>query len=416
MGTTVVELVIVLLLVLVNAVFAGSEIALLSLREGQVRRLAGTGRRGRAVAAIARDPNRFLSTVQVGITSAGFLASAFAAASLAEPLEAPLGVLGSAAEPVALVLVTAALTFVSLVLGELVPKRLALQRAEGWSLRVARPLGWLAKASRPVVTLLGATTDLFVRLLGGDPSRSKEDVSEEEIRDLVASHDELSDEQRRIVDGVFEVADRRVREVLVPRPSVLAFEATAPAAEVLAGLVASGHSRAPVHGGDLDRVTGVVHLRDLVGQDGTAGDHARPALALPDSVGVLDALTRMRAEHQQLAVVVDEHGGSDGIVTVEDLVEELVGEIEDETDRDAAAAVTEPDGSIVVVGGFPVHDLPDLGVEGVPGGDYATVAGLVLDRLGHLPEPGEAVEVAGWRLEVVAVEGRAVGRVRLRPA
>lgn len=416
MGTTVVELAIVLLLVLVNAVFAGSEIALLSLREGQVRRLAQGGRRGRAVAAIARDPNRFLSTVQVGITSAGFLASAFAAASLAEPLEGPLGGLGSAAEPVALVLVTAALTFVSLVLGELVPKRLALQRAEAWSLRVARPLGWLAKASGPVVTLLGATTDLFVRLLGGDPSRSKEDVSEEEIRDMVASHDDLTDEQRRIVDGVFEVADRRLREVLVPRPSVVAFPEAAAAGDVLAGLVASGHSRAPVHAGDLDRVTGVVHLRDLVGQGGTAGDHARPALALPDSVGVLDALTRMRAEHHQLAVVVDEHGGSDGIVTVEDLVEELVGEIHDESDRDVVAAVTEPDGAIVVVGGFPVHDLPDLGVEGLPGGDYATVAGLVLDRLGHLPEPGEAVEVAGWRLEVVAVEGRAVGRVRLRPA
>jgi putative hemolysin len=177
-------------------------------------------------------------------------------------------------------------------------------------------------------------------------------------------------------------------------------------------LVATTHSRAPVYRRDLDDVVGVVHLRDLIEASGTVGEHVRPALALPESLTVLDGLRRLQAERQQLAVVVNEYGGVEGIITIEDLLEELVGEIYDEFDPDVAAVQHQPDGAMLLPGSFPVHDLPDLGVD-LPEGPYTTVAGLVLAQLGHLPTPGETVEVAGWRLEVLGVQRRAITRLRL---
>jgi putative hemolysin len=410
------ELALVGALIVLNAVFAGTEMALVRLREGQLRRLAEESEAGRALARLARDPNRFLGTIQIGITLAGFLASAVAAVSLAEPLKGPLGFLGAAAEPVAVVLVTLVLTFLTLVLGELVPKRIAMQRAERWALLTARPLSGLATVARPLVWLLGRSTDLTVRLLGGDPGATREEITEEEIRDLVVGHRRFTPTQRSIIEGAFEIADRPLRLVLIPRGQVVALKAERPAAEGVAELVRCGHSRAPVIGSDLDDVTGVVHLRDLVGEVGAVGDRARPALVLPETLDVVDALRRMQTERQQLAIVVSEYGGTEGIVTVEDLIEELVGEIYDETDRDVRAVQRQPDGAIVLAGTFPIHDLVDLGVE-LPEGDYATVAGLVLDRLGHLPEtPGETVDIDGWGLEVLAITGRAITKVRLQPS
>jgi magnesium and cobalt exporter, CNNM family len=410
------QLGLVAVLVALNAGFAGSEIALISLREGQLQRLEQQHETGRVLAHLARDPNQFLSTIQVGITLAGFLASAIAAVSLAEPLVEPLGFLGAAAEASAIVLVTLVLTFVTLVFGELAPKRVAMQRAERWALMAVRPLNAIARLARPVIWLLGASTDLVVRVMGGDPSRRREDVTEEELRDLVASQTAFSPEQRTIISGAFEIGHRTLREILVPRRDVKVLDADQPATEGVDRLITLGHSRAPVVHGDLDDVVGVVHLRDLVGADGTTGDRAHAAMALPESIGVIDALRTMQTQRQQLAIVVNEYGGGEGIVTVEDLIEEVVGEIYDETDRDILAVVRQPDGTLVLPGRFPVHDLTDLGVE-VPEGDYATVAGLLLTHLGHIPEqPGETVHVGRWRLEVAEIQDRAITRVRLRPA
>lgn len=415
MNGSLLQLGLVAVLVVLNAGFAGSEIALITLREGQLQRLEQQHETGRILARLARDPNRFLSTIQVGITLAGFLASATAAVSLAEPLVEPLGFLGAAAEPSAILLVTLALTFVTLVFGELAPKRVAMQRAERWGLMAARPLAAMARLARPAISLLGASTDLVVRVMGGDPSRRREDVTEEELRDLVASQTAFSAEQRMIISGAFEIGHRTLREILVPRRDVEVLDADQPATEGVGRLIAVGHSRAPVAHGSLDDVVGVVHLRDLVSGDGTVGDHARAAVALPESLGVIDALRTMQTGRQQLAVVLNEYGGAEGIVTVEDLIEEVVGEIFDETDRDILAVVRQPDGALVVPGRFPVHDLRDLDVD-LPEGDYATVAGLLLSYLGHIPEaPGETVHVAGWRLEAIEVRGRAITRVRLRP-
>jgi putative hemolysin len=408
------EIGLVLVLVVVNAAFAGSEVALISLREGQLRRLEQEGGRGRLVAELARDPNQFLSTIQIGITLAGFLASAAAAVALAEPLVPLLGFLGGAAEPVAVLAVTVVLTYLTLVLGELAPKRIALQQPEPWAKRAARPLTLVTTLTRPAVWLLSRSTDLLVRLAGGDPNRQRQTVTEEEVRDLVATQASFSPQHRTILLGALEITERVLRDVLVPRRQVVALAANASVQDAVRTLVSTTHGRAPVYRGDLDEVVGVAHLVDLVDARGRVAEHVRAALALPESIGVLDALRRLQAERQTLAIVINEYGGTEGIVTVEDLLEELVGEIYDEFDRDSSGIKRRPDGSVLLPGSFPIHDLPDLGIS-LPEGPYTTVAGLVLDRLGHLPDPGETVQVDGWQLEVLAVDQRAITRLRLAP-
>ncbi len=413
------QLVLVLVLVLINAALAGSEMALVTLREGQLRRLGRSGRAGARLLRLTREPNRYLATTQLGITLAGFLASAAAAVSLAQPLVARLGFLGRAAHPVAVLLVTVVLTFVTLVVGELAPKRLAMQAAERWALLAATPLDLLAGLSRPPVWLLSRTTDLLVRLAGGDPRASRPEVTEEELREMLVSQRGLSAQQREILAGAFEIAGRNLREILVSRRDMTVVPASMPAAEAMRRLAAAGRTRAPVTGpGGLDDVCGVVHIRDLVNSDGaTTGDRARPPLLLPATLPVADAIRQLRQSREQLALVVDEYGGIDGLVTMEDLLEEVVGEVYDETDRYVRRAVREPDGALLLPGDFPLHDLPDAGVRlTFPlSREYATVAGLVLATLGRLPTgPGERVRLPGLTIEVVEVADRAIRRVRLR--
>jgi putative hemolysin len=413
------QLLLVALLIILNAIFAGSEMALVTLREGQLRRLARHGETGRLVARLARDPNRFLATIQIGITLAGFLASATAAVSLAEPLVPVLGFLGGAARPVAIVAVTMVLTFLTLVFGELAPKRVALQHAERWALLVARPLNVLATATRPLVWLLAKTSDTVVRVFGGDPGKHRDEITPAEVRDLVTAHGGFTPEQRMIIAGAVEITERVLREVMVPRRNVFSLDVDLPVEAARVQLAGSGHTRAPVvQRGNLDEAVGMVTLRDLVATEAVAvAELVRPAYLLPDTLRVADALRRFKADREQLALVVDEHGAVDGIVTLEDLIEELVGEIYDETDPDVAQAVHEPDGSILLPGTFPVHDLTDVGVdlESPADADYTTIAGLVLAGLGHLPtEPGETVGLDGWTAEVAGVEGRAITGVRLR--
>jgi len=412
------NIVLVGVLVILNALFAGSEIALISLREGQLRQLERRGGAGaRVLVKLARDPNRFLATIQVGITLAGFLASATAAVSLSEPLAPVFGFLGGAAEPVAIAVVTLVLTFVTLVFGELAPKRLAMQYAMRWALLVARPLDLLSRISRPAVWLLGKTTDLTVRVFGGNPNAATEQLSPEELKDLVAGHRGLNAEQRMIITGALELHDRLLREVLVPRREVFILSVDTPIAEARRALAESGHSRAPVaRGGHLDDVTGVVTLRDLLDDQQALTDVARPVVVFPETVRVTDALRRFKDEREQFALVANEHGAIDGIITLEDLLEEIVGEIYDETDRDLQAVRTEPDGSMHLPGTFPIHDLPDLGVEltDAPEGDYATVAGLVLAALGRMAEKGDQVELTDWTIQVTGTDRNAITGIRLR--
>ncbi|MFP4233486.1 MAG: hemolysin family protein [Nitriliruptoraceae bacterium] len=409
------QLALVGFLVILNAAFAGSEIALLSLREGQLARLEQSSARGRALARLARDPNRYLSTIQIGITLAGFLASATAAVSLAEPLVEPLSFLGQAARPVAIFLITLLLTFVTLVFGELAPKRLAMQRAEPWALVAARPLTLLARLTAPAIWLLSRATDLTVRLLGGDPDQDRQEVTEDEIRDLIATQASYTDEQRQIIEGALEVTDRSLRQIVVPRSRVIGLQEDLTVDEALAELAAAGHSRAPVFTEVLDDADRTVSVLGLLGRAGSVADHARPALALPETLNAVVALRELQTNRQQLALVVSEHGGVEGIITVEDLVEELVGEIYDEHDRDVRAVEHADDGSLVLPGTFPLHDLVDLDLIIPEQTEVTTIGGLVVDQLGRIPDAGDQVAAFGLCLEVLAVHNRAPERVRIQP-
>ncbi len=401
-------------LVLLNAVFAGSEMALVSLRESQLQRMEDHSATGGVLARLARDPNRFLATIQIGITMAGFLASASAAVSLAEPLKTHLGFLGGAAEPVAIILVTLILAYFTLVFGELAPKRIAMQRAERWGLLAARPLAAMAVGARPLVWLLSRSTDIVVRLIGGDPSRAREQVTGEELRDMVASQVTFSDQQRTIIDGAFEIADRTLSQIVRPRLDVFVLDPAQNCRDALSALAAAGYSRAPVGiGRSLDEVIGIVHWRDLLSDDPACDVEAmtQPAVVFPETSGVLHALQAMQIGRVHLAIVVNEHGSAEGIVTLEDLVEELVGEIYDESDRDALLVRRQDDGTLTLPGRFPIHDLTDLGIE-VPQGPYVTLAGLLLARLGRIPDaPGDIVDIDRWRFTVTGVHRRAITEV-----
>src|SRR4051794_12233721 len=416
----------VVVFVLIGGAFSGAEIALVSLRESQVRGMAENGgRRGKAVQRLLSDPNRFLAAVQVGVTLAGFFSAAFGASTLSAPFADWLvskGVSPGLADPLSFVLVTIAISYLSLVVGELTPKRLALQRAEGFSLVVAAPLNAIAKLFRPVIWLLSRSTDLLVRLLGGDPKASGESISQEELRDLVAAHESLSNDERRLIDEVFRAGDREVREVMTPRTEVHFLEASMTASRAAKQVAESSWSRYPVVGRNEDDVVGFVHVRDLflpnhpAGRAATVGDLAREVKQLPGTAGVLTALSEMRRENHHLAIVVDEYGGTDGIVTLEDLIEEVIGEIYDEYDADVAPEDGEAsDGPREVDGLLNLDDFTEVTGLRLPEGPYETVAGYVLAELGRLPEIGDTVEVEGRTLTVLELDGRRIARLTVSP-
>jgi putative hemolysin len=415
MDSIAVALVLIGLLILLNAVFAGSELALISLHRGEVERLTARGRAGRALARLLHDPNRFLATIQLGVTLTGFLASATAAVALATLTARYLGGLGAAAEPVAVVLVTLGLTLITLVVGELTPKRLALQHPTGWALLVSRPLDALARLATPVIWLLSRATNACVRLLGGDPGATRHEPTEQQIADLVGSHGLYGHAHRRIITRALTLGQRSLKEVVVPRRDVLALPEDLPAEEALRRLVRGGHSRAPVYRETLDDADRVVGALALVGSDGLVADHARAVPALPETLDVVAGLRRLQASRRQLAMVVDEYGGVEGIVTVEDLVEELVGDIYDEHDQPQEKPTYRDNGALELPGRYPVHDLERVGVRLTGTLPAATVGGLVSLRLGRLPDPGDAVDLEGYRVTVLSVGGRAVTRLLVEP-
>ncbi|SDQ22205.1 hemolysin family protein [Quadrisphaera sp. DSM 44207] len=416
------EIALVLLFVLVGGFFSMSELALVSLRDSQVRALAARGGRGAAVERLRADENRFLSSVQIGVTLAGFFAASFGGAQLAGRLQPQLeawGVPVGIAATVALVVVTILVSYASLVLGELVPKRLALQRSEGVALVVAPVLDRIATLTRPVVWVLGRSTDLVVRLIGLDPNASREEVSEEELREMVSSHEQLGAEERAVLTDVFDAADRRLGEVMIPRTEVAFLDASLGVDEAATVVEDQPHSRYPVTGESADDVLGFVHVRDLLaaarrGRGGTVRDLVRPVALLPGSKTLLPALTLMRRSGRHLAVVVDEYGGTDGIVTLEDLVEELVGEIEDEYDQEAAAG-QRAGGPSELDGLLHRDEVADQTGLALPEGPYETLGGFVMTELGRVPVVGDEVEALGHRFAVVATDGRRPARIRVEP-
>jgi len=410
---------IVLAIILVGGFFAGAEMALVSLREGQVRALARRGKRGKRAARLAQDPNRFLAAVQIGVTVATLLSGALGAATLAGQLNKVLSKHLSAglASALSLIAVTLAISFLTLIFGELAPKRIALQRAETVSLAVAPILDRLATLARPLVWLISRLTNLVVQLLGGDPKVARGVMTNEELRDLVVGNQALSAEERNIVSEVFDAGKRQIREVLVPRTEVDFLAAGMSLAEAARIVAKEPYSRFPVYQESYDDVIGFVHARDLLDPAAAAGmrvgEVCRPVKRLPTSKTVLSALSEMRKDRAHLAIVIDEYGGTAGIVTLEDLVEELIGDIQDEYDVDAVNLLQLRGGELEVDGLVNLHEFAEqTGIE-LPEGPYETVAGYLLAALGHLPGNGESAEIAGRKLTVTQLDGRRIARVRV---
>jgi putative hemolysin len=416
------SIVVVFVMVLAGALFVAAEISLVSLREGQVRALAEKGRRGRRVSDLVGNPNRFLGAVQIGVTTTAILVSAFGEATLGHPvgrLFERAGLSESAADVCGFVVVVLLISYVTILLGELVPKRLGLQRAEGTAMLLGPPLERFARTMRPVIWFLSKSTDLFVRLLGGDPTLNRESITEEELRDLVTSHESLTRDDRALIDEVFDAGERQLREVMVPRTEVEFLDGGWSVSRAVTHVSNMPHSRFPVVKGSHDEVVGFVHVRDLYGPTGTArrgvkvADLAREVLMLPATKRVLPSLSEMRRNRNHLAVVVDEYGGTAGIVTLEDLIEELIGEIRDEYDVVDPEAKQLRGGDVEVDGLLNVDDFEEATGHRLPDGPYETVAGCLMARLGRLARAGDAVEVDGVRLKVAKMDGRRVARVRV---
>ena len=408
---------LVVVFVLIGGVFAATEMALVTLRESQLNAIAARGRRGAKVAALARNPNTFLSAVQIGVTVAGFASAAYGAASIA-PSVTPLLTRLGLAEPVAATMATIGLTLViaylSLVLGELVPKRLAIQRNAQFAYAVAPVLDGFAVLMRPVIWLLSVSTNALVRLLGGDPNKTADELSDEEIRDIVTSHQGLPEDERRILDDVLSLRGRQVSEVMRPRPEVVALDDGITVAEAVERIRDLPSSRYPVADTSIDDIVGFVHVRDLF--DAASDDAGKPVARLvrdipyvPATARVLPTLTSLRARGHHIAVVVDEYGGTDGIVTLEDLVEEVVGEIFDEYDTAETVVV----GSDTIDGRLNLQEFEErTGIE-LPRGSSDTIAGYVIEQLGRLAVVGDTVDIPGATLQVTSLDRRRIATVRL---
>jgi putative hemolysin len=423
--STLIYIAVVLFLVLIEGCFVAAEIALVSLREGQVRALAAEGRRGAAVARLVSDPNRFLASVQIGVTLTALLSSAFGAVTLSGEAKRVLvahGVSSGLASVIGVIGVTLVISFLTLVVGELAPKRLALQRAEGTARLVAPWLERLATLARPVIWALSKTTNGVVRALGGDPGTNREMITEDELRGLVAAHEELSPDERKLIDDVFAAGERQVSEVMIPRTEVEFLDGGTTVSRAVRKLAESPHSRYPVIGEGQDDVIGYVHIRDLTARSNGAGrattvaDIAREVKHLPGSKKVLAALSEMRREGYHVAIVVDEYGGTDGLVTLEDLIEEVIGEIHDEYDVAATARQVLATGEAEVDGLLNLDDFGEATGLTLPEGPYETAGGFVMSTLGRLPVVGDTVEVDGRTITVVALDGRRVSRLRVAPS
>ncbi|MFO1070170.1 MAG: hemolysin family protein [Geminicoccaceae bacterium] len=422
------ELLVVLGLVLLNGFFAMSELAVVSARRARLQQLADSGRAGaKAALALQAEPTRFLSTVQVGITLIGVLAGAYSSATLAHLLAAALvdsGMAARLADTVALAVVVVAITYLSLVLGELVPKRLALGDAAGIASRVALPMRVLSLVGAPLVWILEGSTNAILRLLGIRTDQRAE-VTEEEIRTLIAEGAEagvLHRAEQDMIEGVMRLADRPVRAVMTPRVEVAWLDIEAPVEEVRDTIARSGHSRFLVGRGGLDELVGVVQTKDLAiallrGQSTDLGPLVREPIIVPESTPVLRLLERFRTAPVHLAVVVDEYGSLEGIVTPRDILTAIAGALPEGLEEDNPDAVRRDDGSWLVDGRMGTDEVErTLGVAGIADdGSYTTLAGFMLARMGRLPKAGDWFRWEGHRFEVVDMDGRRIDKVLVVP-
>lgn len=419
------EIILIVVLVLINGYFAAAEIALISARRTSLTQKAEAGSKGAKTALeLTSNPTRLLATIQVAITLVGMLASATAAITLAEPLQAWFESVGpewlaSIASGLSVFLVTIVISYLTLVVGELAPKRLGLQQADKVAIAVAGPVSWLATFTAPVVWLLTISTKLVATLLGAGDDKSQEGVTEEEIKLLVTEQGSLLDEEKRMIQEIFALGDTVVREIMVPRVDMMFIEDTLTVSEAARLIHPTGYSRVPVYHDDHDKIIGVVILKDLViplsdgREDNPITEFMRTPVFVPETKDLLPMLHEMQTHRNQMAIVVDEYGGTAGIVTMEDIVEEVVGEIADEFDRDTASIIELGPTSWLVEGNLPTEDCIELGVPLDESDEYDTTAGWLLEQLGHIPHTGETYVHKGYTFTVQAMRRKRIARIRI---
>lgn len=413
---------IVLGLIALGGIFVAAEIALISLRDSQVKQIAGKGKRGARVAKLTSNPNRFLAAVQVGITLCGFLSAALGAEQLGVyviPRLESIGLSAGSSEIISIIGITLVIVYISLVFGELVPKRLALYKTESIALATASIVDRVAIIFRPIIWLLSKSTDLIVKVFGITSKSEKNQISDVELMDLVSGHADLTKEEREIVEEVFNTSDRLIHEVMVPRTEVDFLDASMSISQARKLAIEFAHSRYPVVRGSSDEVIGFLHVRDLLNpklDDAqiTIMEIVRNVIFLPGTKGVLPALTEMRSKRQHIAIVLDEYGGTDGIVTLENLVECLIGEIQDEYDgHETQPNLQQRTGEIEIDGLISLEDLQDQTGVQLPEGPYETVSGFVMHKLGRIAQVNDVVLIDGGRFTIVSMSGKRVGQLLL---
>ncbi len=419
---------VLLLLVLFNGVFAAAEMAIATARRSRLQARADDGDGGaEAALRLQDDPNRFLSTIQVGITLVGTLAAVYSGDRLEAPLSAAYGSwLGEWTRLGVFLTVVVGVSFLQLVIGELVPKRIGMQSADAIASFLARPMLVLARIAQPVISLLSGCTNVILWALRRN-RMPEETVTQEDIRHMVresAEHGEIQEHEEDLIHSVFDMGEKLVRQLRTPRTDVVGVNLDQDLAEQLPSLMESGYSRFPAYRGDLDHIEGVVLAKDLFRsclRDSNAPqlqDLVRPSLMVPENTRALRLLHLMQKEHQHLAVVVNEHGIFEGIVTFEDLLEEIVGEIQDETDEDVDPDIVATGGGQWLVSGTtPISKLKDaLEIDQLPEdneGHYDTLAGLLLSLMGRIPSTGESVESGNFAYRVVDMDGLRIDKIEV---
>jgi putative hemolysin len=425
------EIAVIFVLLLANGVFAMAEIAVVSSRKSRLRRLADLGNGNARVALdLAESPNRFLSTVQVGITLVGIFAGAFGGATLATKLAGPLGqisFLAPHADKLAFAIVVMIITYFSLVLGELVPKRFALSNPEGISMAVARPMNWLSRFARPLVSFLSISTDGLLRVLGFKPEKETM-VSEEEVRVLMQEGvraGAFNKVESHIVHSALEMDQLPVREIMTPRAKVIWLNQDDPHDQIWHKIVVSNHSYFPVYAGNRDHVVGVVSVKAIyanvaAGVGVKLRDVMVAPLIVPESQKVLQLVETFKQTGKHIALVTDEFGGIVGLVTLNDVMEAIIGEFPTQGERAKPEAKKRPDGSWLIDAMIDLDSvqraLPGFKFDGGAHSEYQTLAGFVVKQLGHVPKEGETFESQGYVFEVLDMDRHRVDKVLVLPA
>jgi len=424
------QLAIVLLLIIINGLLSMSELAIVSARSSRLQQRVDEGDKGAKTAIeLAEDPNKFLSSVQIGITLIGIINGAFGGATLSQPFAdvlARIPGLESSANRISSVVVVLVITYLSLIIGELVPKQLALQRAETVASRVAQPMKVLATVSAPIVWFLSVSSAFVLKLLRADAT-DEPAVTEEEVKLLLKQATDagiFEQAEQELVAGVLGLGHRNVGELMTPRHAMTFLDISEPDSVNTERMATAGFEMYPVCDGSTDNVVGVVSSRNLwhnqmTGASTDIRDVMKPALFVPEISPVLSVLQQMRDHHTEMAIVIDEYGGVEGLLTLTDVMEDLVDDLGAEAGDDVEGATRRDDGTWLVDGLFPAHEVRELfdidHLEGEEHGHFETIGGFIMDQLGHIPVAGEHVEAEGHRIEVIDMDGHRIDKVLITP-